>query len=64
MKKIILFISLLLVSGVFSACSSKTQTDIIDSSNQDISGLLKTLIEKEKQINDLNRKLNKCECKR
>lgn len=65
MKKTILFLTLssfLLL--FFSACSSKTQTDIIDSNNQDISSLLKTLIEKEKQINELNKKIANCGCKK
>jgi len=33
---------------------------MIDSNKQDISKLLKTLIEKEKEINNLNRELEDC----
>jgi hypothetical protein len=33
---------------------------MIDSNKQDISQLLKTLIQKEKEINNLNRELENC----
>lgn len=45
----------------FNGCSSKTQTDIIDSNKKDISDLLRTLIEKEKEINNLKLSLEKCQ---
>ena len=55
----LLFIPLFL-SIVLSACASKAQTDVIDSNSKDISELLKTLIQKEKEINELNKKLENC----
>ncbi|GGD30149.1 hypothetical protein GCM10012288_00180 [Malaciobacter pacificus] len=45
---------------IFNGCSSKSQDDMIDSNKQDISQLLKTLIQKEKEINNLNRELENC----
>lgn len=45
---------------IFTGCSSKSQDDMIDSNKQDISQLLKTLIQKEKEINNLNRELENC----
>lgn len=54
-----LFITLL-ISTTFTACASKSQTDMIDSNKQDISQLLETLIEKEKEINNLTRELENC----
>jgi septal ring factor EnvC (AmiA/AmiB activator) len=45
---------------IFCGCSSKSQDDMIDSNKQDISQLLKTLIQKEKEINNLNRELENC----
>jgi thioredoxin-related protein len=60
MKKFKLLPIILLLPLFFSACSSKSQTDVIDSNTKDISGLLKTLIQKEKEINKLNEKLEDC----
>ena len=40
--------------------TSTSQSDIIDSNSKDISSLLQTLIEKEKEINELNQKLENC----
>ena len=48
MKKILFYIPSLFLIFCFTACSSKTQSDIIDSNSKDISSLLQTLIEKEK----------------
>ena len=59
----LLFIPLFL-SIVLSACASKAQTDVIDSDSKDISELLKTLIQKEKEINELNKKLELCKEKK
>lgn len=61
MKKIALPLIIIFISTVFTACTSKAQTDMIDSNKQDISGLLKTLIEKEKEINNLKLQLEKCQ---
>lgn len=61
MKKITLILTLTILATVFTACSSKSQTEIIDSNKEDISGLLKTLIEKEKEINNLKLQLEKCQ---
>lgn len=60
MKKILFYIPSLFLIFNFTACSSKTQSDIIDSNSKDISSLLQTLIEKEKEINELNQKLENC----
>ena len=60
MSKIILFLSSLLLIFGLTACSSKTETDVINSGSNDISDLLKTLIQKEKEINTLNKKLEDC----
>jgi hypothetical protein len=60
MFKITLFISTLLLSLSFTACVSKAQNDVIDSGSKDVSDLLRTLIQKEKEINDLNQKLEDC----
>ena len=60
MKKLKLLTIIILTSILFTACTSKTQTDVINSGSDDISGLLKTLIEKEKEINTLNKKLDDC----
>jgi hypothetical protein len=50
----------ILTSILFSACTSKAQTDVINSGSEDISELLKTLIQKEKEINELNKKIEDC----
>lgn len=60
MFKITLFISALLLSLSFTACTSKAQTDVTNSNSQDVSDLLRTLIQKEKEINNLNQKLEDC----
>ncbi len=52
-----LFISTFLL---FTACTSKSQTEVINSGSKDISDLLKTLIQKEKEINELNKRLEDC----
>jgi hypothetical protein len=64
MKKNLIFIFLALITFTFSACTSKSQTDVINSGSNDISDLLKTLIQKEKEINDLNQKLEECKAKK
>ncbi|RXJ85081.1 hypothetical protein [Arcobacter cloacae] len=60
MSKINLFLINLFIIVSFTACSSKSQTEVINSASKDISELLKTLIQKEKEINDLNQKLENC----
>lgn len=60
MFKITLLISALLLSLSFTACVSKVQNDVIDSGSKDVSDLLRTLIQKEKEINELNQKLEDC----
>lgn len=60
MFKITLLISALLLSFSFTACSSKAQDDVTNSGSKDVSDLLRTLIQKEKEINDLNQKLEDC----
>jgi outer membrane murein-binding lipoprotein Lpp len=60
MKKISLLIISILTIFLLNGCTSKAQTDVIDSNSKDISELLKTLIQKEKEINELNKKLELC----
>lgn len=51
---------LLFITSFFTACSSKVQTEVTESNDQNVSGLLKTLIKKEQEINKLNQKLEDC----
>ena len=60
MKTIKLLILTLSITLFFSACSTKTESDVLDSSKQDVSELLNKLIEKEKEINRLTLELEKC----
>ena len=60
MKKISLLIISIFTIFFLNGCTSKAQTDVIDSNSKDISELLKTLIQKEKEINELNKKLENC----
>jgi len=60
MFKITLLINALLLSFAFTACNSKTQMEVNDSGSKDVSDLLRTLIQKEKEINNLNQKLENC----
>ena len=60
MKQIKLFISIFFLMALFTACSSKVQTQVVDSKKEDISQLLKKLIVKEQEINKLNQKLEDC----
>ncbi len=53
-----IFIVLILV--FFSACTSKVQNDILDSSKDDVSNLLSKLIQKEKEVNRLTQELENC----
>ena len=60
MFKITLFLSSLLLILGLTACSSKTETDVINSGSKDVSDLLRTLIQKEKELNELNKQLEAC----
>ena len=60
MFKITLFLSSLLLILGLTAFSSKTETDVINSGSKDVSDLLRTLIQKEKEINELNKQLEAC----
>ena len=60
MKKTLLLIISIFTIFLLNGCASKAQTDVIDSNSKDISELLKTLIQKEKEINELNKKLENC----
>ena len=60
MSKITLFLSTLFLIFSLTSCSSKTQTDVVASGSKDVSDLLRTLIQKEKEINELNQKLENC----
>ena len=57
MKYIKILIIPIFISITFMACTSKSQADVINSGSKDISDLLRTLIQKEKEINELNKKL-------
>ncbi len=58
--KIFKFILALFIVIYFSACTSKVQNEMLNSSKDDVSNLLNKLIEKEKEINKLNQKLEDC----
>ena len=60
MSKITLFLSTLFLIFSLTSCSSKAQTDVVDSGSKDVSDLLRILIQKEKEINELNQKLENC----
>ena len=60
MKTIKLLVLTLGITLFFSACSTKTESDVLDSSKQDVSELLNKLIAKEKEINRLTLELEKC----
>lgn len=60
MKKYLLLILSLLFLFNFTACATKVQNEVSDSSTKDVSELLRTLIQKEKEINELNQKLEDC----
>lgn len=60
MSKIALLLSTIFLVFSLTACSSKTQSEVIDSNSKDVSDLLRTLIQKEKEINELNQKLEDC----
>lgn len=57
MNKLKLIFATTLIVLAFSACSSKSETAVLDSSKQDVSDLLNKLIEKEKEINRLTQEL-------
>ncbi|MDY3205206.1 MAG: hypothetical protein RBR70_09065 [Arcobacter sp.] len=60
MKKYLLLVLSLLFLFNFTACATKVQNEVSDSSTNDVSELLRTLIQKEKEINELNQKLEDC----
>ena len=60
MKKYLLLVLSLLFLFNFTACTTKVQNEVSDSSTNDVSELLRTLIQKEKEINVLNQKLEDC----
>ena len=60
MSKITLFLSTLFLIFSLTSCSSKAQNDVVDSGSKDVSDLLRILIKKEKEINELNQKLEDC----
>ena len=63
MKIFKLTLLLLLISTLLTACISKVQTHVKDSNKNDVSNLLKSLIEKEQEINKLNQTLEDCKNK-
>ncbi|MAD40812.1 MAG: hypothetical protein CL623_00265 [Arcobacter sp.] len=64
MKTLKLTLSILLISSIFTACVSKIQTQVEDSNKDDVSSLLKSLIQKEQEINKLNQTLEDCKNKK
>ena len=60
MPKSTLLFSTLFVIFSLSSCVSKTQMEVKDSGSKDVSDLLRILIKKEKEINELNQKLEDC----
>ncbi|MGE4382229.1 MAG: hypothetical protein AB7D41_03430 [Arcobacter sp.] len=60
MKKYLLLVLSLLFLFNFTACTTKVQNEVSDSSTNDVSELLRTLIQKEKELNELNQKLEDC----
>ena len=64
MKKLLIIISITLLPIFFTACSTKSQNDVLTSSKDDVSTLLDKLIQKEKEINQLTKKLEDCKDKR
>ena len=60
MSKIILFLSSFILILGLTSCTTKTENDVINSGSKDVSDLLRTLIQKEKEINELNKKLEEC----
>ena len=60
MKKYLLLVLSLLFLFNFTACATKVQNEVSDSTTNDVSELLRTLIQKEKEINELNQKLEDC----
>ncbi len=64
MRKLLIIISITLLPIFFTACSTKSQNDVLTSSKDDVSSLLDKLIEKEKEINQLSIKLENCKNKR
>ena len=64
MKTIKFLLLILATTLFFSACSTKTESDVLDSSKQDVSELLNKLIAKEKEINRLTLELEKCKAEK
>jgi len=60
MKTLKLILITTFLSFLLSACSSKVQTEVIESKTEDISKLLNDLIKKEKEIAELTQKLEDC----
>jgi uncharacterized protein YcfL len=54
-----LFLSLFIL--FFQGCSSKIQDSVTKSTIEDNTYLIEKLIQKEKEINELNKKLEECE---
>ena len=60
MSKITLFLSSFILIFGLTSCSTKAENDVINSGSKDVSDLLRTLIQKEKEINELNKQLEAC----
>ena len=60
MSKITLFLSSFILIFGLTSCSTKAENDVMNSGSKDVSDLLRTLIQKEKEINDLNQRLENC----
>ena len=60
MKILKLTLTILFISSLFTACTSKVATHVEESNKEDVSGLLKKLIQKEQEINTLNQNIEDC----
>jgi len=53
-------LTLLFISSLLTACTSKVQTEVANAEKQNVSELIKKLILKEQEINKLNQELEDC----
>jgi len=58
MNKYILFMVTLIF---FTACTTKIEQNIKESKQEDVSKLIEQLAQKEKELNDISKKLERCE---
>ena len=58
------YLFLIFFTILFTACSTKVEQSVDKSNSQDVTELIRILIQKEKEINELNKKLEICESKK